>query len=154
MKITCECLIDSTTGLPLVLDFPDHTEEDLTEIRTRAFESGERFRLGLLASEVRKIGSEKTAEERIELENSFMARSTNNPLDEFARMSAERAIENGFGLSREAFQEIWDQTLGPAITSGDATWECSDALAEHLEKVGRGELSDEEIEKLIDSGKI
>jgi hypothetical protein len=153
MKITCECLVDSKTGLPLVLDFPNHTKEDLTEIRTRAWEAGQRFRLGLLASEPKgrlnidlesikeemfKAGQEdrelikEMLDEQMEdcsqpstvrstlkslgnwlnADKKALSRSTNDPLAEFAKMSAERAIANGFGLSREAFQEIWDQTLG------------------------------------------
>lgn len=48
MKITCECLIDSKTGKPLEITFPDNiSEDDLNLLRNKAWESGARLRLGL-----------------------------------------------------------------------------------------------------------
>lgn len=47
-KLRSQCLIDSNTGEPLELDFPDgFSENEIEEIRIKAWECGTRFRLGL-----------------------------------------------------------------------------------------------------------
>ena len=50
-KITCECLVDSRTGKPLEIQFPESvTEEQIEKIRISGWESGQRFKMGLEAS--------------------------------------------------------------------------------------------------------
>lgn len=45
-------------------------------------------------------------------------------------------------ISKEAFQKIWNETLGQVE---DLEFECSPELKEHLIKIANGEYTDEEI---------
>lgn len=51
MKIKCECLVDSKTGEPLEIEFPESvTREQIEKIRISGWEAGQRFKMGLEAS--------------------------------------------------------------------------------------------------------
>lgn len=47
-KITCECLIDSRTGEPLILEFPDDVSDECIEnIGNSGLEAGYRMKMRL-----------------------------------------------------------------------------------------------------------
>ena len=47
-KITCECLINSQTGEPLIVEFPDDfSDEDIRSIGISGWEAGARMKMGL-----------------------------------------------------------------------------------------------------------
>jgi hypothetical protein len=51
MKIKCECLVDSKTGEPLEIEFPESvTKEQIEKIGISGWEAGQRFKMGLEAS--------------------------------------------------------------------------------------------------------
>jgi hypothetical protein len=55
---------------------------------------------------------------------------------------------------KQMFLEAWDEHIEPHFKNGNIVWRSHKTLDDYLMKVVSGELSDDEIIKLMDDGKL
>jgi hypothetical protein len=55
---------------------------------------------------------------------------------------------------KNIFLEAWDEHIEPLFADGTLVWKSNKTLDDYLMKVANGSLSDDEILKLIEEGKI
>jgi len=55
---------------------------------------------------------------------------------------------------KENFYKAWDEHIEPLFADGTLVWKSNKTLDEYLIKVANGDISDDEILKLLDEEKI
>jgi hypothetical protein len=99
MKITCECLIDCKTGKPLELTFPvDFSEKDLNILRTNAWESGARFKLGLQSSLPVCVVDEETKPNPTVINRFSTIEEATQWIEDQIRINPDKVHRGGYGI--------------------------------------------------------